>query len=286
MHGARAFSVGFGPRCEVLDLAQLPDFLPLLHYIGAMSVAIGRFLDDHAGAVGAVTSIFIAIFTAVLAWKTRDLNLATRGLQDFAKIQSDDMKNSVAQATRAAAAMESVSESLRDNTGLKRDIIERQKTYASMQMRAYLSPNDAGLYEGMMLDVPQPARKNVPGIVVNFRNSGHIAAYKVISWANLDVIEVAKENELIVPDLEHRSASILSPGGIMPKVLWYHRSLTDTEIAEVGAGSRAIYLYGRIEYVDCFESRRSCSFRLRYIGKFPPPKGVIFSHCQDGNHAD
>jgi hypothetical protein len=54
-------------------------------------------------------------------------------------VQSTDMKASIAESVRAADAMESVSASLAENTATTKTIIENQRTYASIQMRAYLS---------------------------------------------------------------------------------------------------------------------------------------------------
>jgi hypothetical protein len=50
------------------------------------------------------------------------------------------------------------------------------------QPRAYLFPNDASIYEGMMMTPPLPAHTNEPGVVLNFKNSGQTPAYKIISW--------------------------------------------------------------------------------------------------------
>ena len=47
----------------------------------APALAVGQFLDDHAGAVSALTSVVIAAFTVVLALTTRGLSKATRGLR-------------------------------------------------------------------------------------------------------------------------------------------------------------------------------------------------------------
>ena len=63
-------------------------------------------MDQHNGFISAVSAVFIAIFTVVLAWKTAGLYEATRGLQAFANIQSEEMKTSIEQARRAATAME------------------------------------------------------------------------------------------------------------------------------------------------------------------------------------
>lgn len=253
----------------------------------ATAFAVGKFVDDHNGAVSAVATIFLVIFTFVLASKTSGLHVATRGLQDFARIQAEDMKNSIAQASRAAKAMEIMSDTLSQNTQITKDIIERQKKYAAIQLRAYVYPWDAGLYEGSLLDPPQTARTNEPGVVFNIRNSGHTPAKNVISWGNLTIIETSNELSLIVPPLELTFPTTLSPGGVMPKVSWLQRPLTADEIKDVQTGTRGIYYYGRIEYFDCFGDHRFSNFRLRYTGIFPPfrPNGT-FTHCQEGNESD
>ena len=65
-------------------------------------LAVGRFLDDHGNAVNAFASVIIAAFTIVLALTTRGLSRATRGLQTFAAVQADDMKESIAASNRLA----------------------------------------------------------------------------------------------------------------------------------------------------------------------------------------
>ena len=72
----------------------------------------------------------------------------------------------------------------------------------------------------------------------------------------------------------------------MPKLRWLGRPLTQGEISEILLGSKAIYYYGVIQYRDAFKRKRSTKFRLVYAGKFPPPKGVIFSICEKGNEAN
>jgi hypothetical protein len=67
-----------------------------------------EFTDNNQGPLTALATVIIATFTVFLALATRGLQLATRGLQDFAKEQAGDMKNSIAEASRAATAMENV----------------------------------------------------------------------------------------------------------------------------------------------------------------------------------
>lgn len=199
--------------------------------------------------------------------------------------QSRKMGASIREAGRAATAMEGVAASLAQSTASTQEIIQNQKTYAAMQLRAYVSPQGVSLYEGTILKPPVLACKDTPGIVLIFRNSGHTPARRVTSWAQIDVVEVANENALTIPVLDTRFASGLSSGGEMTKVLWYDRPLTPGEINDIKTGVRAIYVHGRIEYFDCFDTPQFSNFRLRYIGDFPPPEGVIFNHCQNGNDA-
>jgi hypothetical protein len=154
------------------------------------------------------------------------------------------------------------------------------------QLRAYILPHGATIIDGMMLDPPQPARANIPGIVLSFKNSGQTPAYKIASWMKIELEERINEGRMNAPKLEQRFTTNLGPGGEMPKVLWFERALVPAEIADVVSGAKAIYVYGRIEYNDIFKYRRYATFRLGYSGPFPPPKGVVFSHCESGNDAD
>ena len=89
--------------------------------------------------------------------------------------------------------------------------IRNQAKFVSMQLRAYIFPNDGLIIDGMIIDSPQPSRANTPGIIINFRNSGNTPAYKLISWADISVIETRLEHTLTVPILEARNQIHLVP---------------------------------------------------------------------------
>ena len=194
--------------------------------------------------------------------------LRTRGLQEFAAVQAEDMKTSVAQASRAAAAMENVSKSLERSTKTTEEIVERQKLYAAIQLRAYVFPNDYGLYDGTLLTPPQSPRFDIPGVVINFRNAGHTPATQVISWAKIAVIDNSKEDTLIVPKLDNISPITLSSGGTFSKSQWFERALTGSEKEDIKAGIKSIYVYGKLQYIDCFGDGKFSNFRVRYNGLF------------------
>jgi hypothetical protein len=57
------------------------------------------------------------------------------------------------------------------------------------QLRAYVFPHEAGLIDGMMLNPPERAHTNEPGVILTIRNSGKTPAYKVVSWAQIAITE-------------------------------------------------------------------------------------------------
>jgi hypothetical protein len=154
------------------------------------------------------------------------------------------------------------------------------------QLRAYVFPESAGLFEGTMATPPMPEHTNKPGIILNFKNSGQTPAYKVVSWAQIDVLPRDQEPRLIAPPLVEQFTTNIGPGSVMPKTLWATRPLTPDEITEVLHTTKIIYVYGRIEYQDAFSRKRWTNFRLAYAGRFPPPPGVIFSVAEKGNDAN
>jgi hypothetical protein len=119
-----------------------------------------------------------------------------------------------------------------------------------------------------------------------WKNHGQTPAAKVVSWTALAVIEPINERQLVVPPLQNIFARHLGAGAESTKSLWYGRPLTPNEIADVAAGARAIYLYGRIEYRDIFDKKRWTNFRFAYAGQFPPLPGAIFNTCENGNDAE
>jgi hypothetical protein len=155
------------------------------------------------------------------------------------------------------------------------------------QLRAYVLPESVGIGEGNMMTPPQPNRAGIPGCYVIIKNGGQTPAYNVVSWFNIAVIRVANENrELTLPPIQDVFALTLGSGGTFSKALWFDRALAPNEIADIGTGERAIYMYGRVEYMDAFKKRHFTNCRLRYTGLFPPVQGAILNFSEKGNDAN
>jgi hypothetical protein len=154
-------------------------------------------------------------------------------------------------------------------------------------LRAYVMPESAGLYDGTTVKPAQPHRNDVPGVLMLIKNSGQSPAYAVVSWMGVDVLPVKDEAMLTAPPVDPQFSLPLAAGTQFSKVVWFDRPLAATEIADIVAGVRAIYVYGRIEYRDAFQQKRFTDFRLHYTSnQFPAAAGAGFNFSIKGNAAN
>ena len=72
----------------------------------------------------------------------------------------------------------------------------------------------------------------------------------------------------------------------MPKAVICRRKLTDDEIADIRAGKKSIYLYGKIELEDAFRKKRFTRFHLTFTGWYPADIKDCLSFCQQGNETE
>lgn len=128
--------------------------------------------------------------------------------------------------------------------------LNHMRESSERQLRAYVMPENTGLFEGSVIQPPQPARNGVPGVAMVIENSGQTPAYNVVSWLQIDVIPIADEARLTPPPMQEQFSTTLAGGATFTKSMWFHRPLAATEIADIATGIRGIYAYGRIEYRD------------------------------------
>lgn len=154
---------------------------------------------------------------------------------------------------------------------------------SKIQLRAYVFPVAASLNEGKFMRPRVINRKNCPYIYLEWKNTGQTPAKKVVTWSQVEVIEPINEDKLIVPPLEQKHFNTLGSTVGGNKGSWF-RELTKSEMADITAGIKFVYLYGRIEYTDVFNERRWTNFRLYYSGYFPlKAANATFSICVNGN---
>lgn len=230
----------------------------------------------------------IGLIQAFVFWiQAGRLKATIDKMDEIAKSQAADTKSYIGAASRSAEAMERVADSIGSNVETTTAMAATQRDFWGRQMRAYVLPESAAIWDGMTLDVPQPAKKDVPGVVVTIRNSGATPAYDVVSWAAIDVIDVKNEGALSAPKLQPQFTNTLAPHGAFTKAVWFHRAITPHEISDIETGVRGIYVYGRVEYQDVLgKEDRFSNFRFRYNGGYPPNKGAIFNFSDTGNDAN
>ena len=162
----------------------------------------------------------------------------------------------------------------------------RQEQTTRRQLRAYVLPENAGLFEGLTLPTPEPTHAGEPGIVLAFKNSGQTPAFQYVSWAQIAVEEPAKINRLAAPSLKPIFPASIGANGLITKAIWFGRPLTTDEIADVSVAKKLIVVYGRLEYRDLFDRPHWTNFRLQYAGRFPPLPNAIFNFSETGNSSD
>jgi len=149
------------------------------------------------------------------------------------------------------------------------------------QLRAYVLPERVGFLAS------DPANPNIPCVAIVIKNSGQTPAYKLVSWMKLAVIPRAEEYiGLPVPQMEERSPMTIGAQGEFHKTCALDRPLTANEITDIGDGTRAIYVYGKMVYQDTFKKARFTDFRLHYVGAYPPPGDTLFFFSERGNDAN
>jgi hypothetical protein len=231
--------------------------MPPLDDIIGIVLSIGQFLDDHAGSISAISTVFVAAFTYTL-WR------ATTKLWESSKTHARHLESSIAEAGRSAAAMERVAGSLdrtatsaAENTKIVREIGERQRDFAKLQMRPYLSIVEPGF-------IPQDAQRGTgAGLQVIVLNTGHTPAHNFRFYARINVLPfpLPDDFDFVIPDRELTRSGHLNPG----QRFFFRRSLdrlmTDAEFADVMANrGRALYIYGTVFFTDPFGDEHYTNF--------------------------
>jgi hypothetical protein len=170
-----------------------------------------------------------------------------------------------------------------------RRLVKSSEKTAERQLRAYVFQEGVSLFDGTNLDSPQINRTDWPGFSMSIKNFGQTPAYDVIHWARIEILDSNREDTLIPPNPKRGThAMSLAPNASFTKSAWFDRPLSDKEKQAIVAGSQAIFVYGRIDYVDAFRKPHFTTYRLIYSKSFYPPvgKGAVFSFCTNGNTTD
>lgn len=168
------------------------------------------------------------------------------------------------------------------------------------QLRAYVVcdsgfifnvTNPVPLFPGQVF-APTPAQVSNPatgpGAQIQIKNTGQTPAFKVRHWGNICFREypLAAGLPARLPNILPHPC-VLGAGIPSTKLLELNPALTPQQVADLRAGTGAVYIYGEITYVDAFGCERLTKYRLmhhRMGGAIGVSTDLTFT--DEGNEAD
>jgi hypothetical protein len=122
---------------------------------------------------------------------------------------------------------------------------------------------------------------------IDIKNFGQTPAYREITRSTAVFADFPLVQELIVSDdLPGKTGpGVLAPGAEHHVVMELKPPLSNDELDQVRRGSKAIYVFGKIQYVDAFRGRRQTLFRFMIGGDAVISASGNCALAPDGNEA-
>jgi len=237
--------------------------------------------QDESDANWAMVKLTGAIFFLGIAQlvasglQTRRVSQTIHKMDEIARSQTADTKASIAEATRAAKAMDAISasmatsvESVKRSLEINEQIAATQKLVTILQSRAYLHVSWAHM------NVNNVADEWLFQGNVRIDNKGSTPAYKVRFNVAADILPVPLPDTFTFPlpdTIPHGSLTEIGPGlsRVSDAVVPGLHKQDDANWFTVGQGpdgqGRAIYMWGKITYEDAFGTARYTRFAFHCI---------------------
>ncbi len=266
--------------------------------------------EDHKAFVDfwAVSSaVAVAVFTGILmiiGWRgvnaanrtlreiKRQADLMDTQIQDSRKSGADnsrDVQASIAEATRAAKAMEGIAESMvanaesmKTSVAISREIADTQKLVTELQSRAYL----AVFFTGVIPQNTNPGYKYEPRAKIV--NRGNTPAHDIRFSMNADIVDFPVKEDFFafpVPQVLAGYSSMIAPGlekiirAVVPNLC------SESESAEIrSATTKRIIAWGMVSYKDVFGIERSTRFGFTCLGVGKPGEDNFMSEDTSRNN--
>lgn len=199
---------------------------------------IGKFFDDHGGAVSAISTIVIAVFTWRL-WYSTD------------KLWREAQENRSLTALSVNAA------------GVSANAASRLAKATERQLRAYI-----GVHTGVV--ILQDEMKAQPFVVLpDCINDGQTPAYEMSYNARVDILPYPLPDDFGFP-MKPEQAAVTSTAVVGPHKPYQLGAKLDRfcdadELNRIGYGkSERLYIYGTVRYKDAFGEQRWTNFSQSY----------------------
>lgn len=157
-----------------------------------------------------------------------------------------------------------------------RRLVTGAEETARQQLRAYLSVVKS-------IQVENTVNPELPAYATSIRNSGQTPAYATTSWWGIGIQKHPLTSRLgPPPNPTPDSDVILGNGAEQGFKEEVREQFGQQERDDVRTGKAAIYVWGRIEYRDCFNRKHFTNFCLFQTD----PAGGILRYSHIGNDAD
>jgi hypothetical protein len=145
-----------------------------------------------------------------------------------------------------------------------RDLVEDAKHNSERQLRAYVT-----VFSGAIQPTTHPNGITTISVQVTLRNSGQTPAFKERSFF-LAVVDTPDANPFkFPPNLDDRPVSLIGPN--VDTNLDVGGTISAADLQEVMNGTKKIFVWGRVEYMDAFGKQRYLVFRDINGAWYGPP---------------
>jgi hypothetical protein len=186
----------------------------------------------------------------------------------------------IAQAFFAFFALRGLRDS-RQSAQAATETLRLTKETSERQLRAYICYKK-GRFDALMVGKPLTC-------FLEFENCGATPAYELFAFGNCVVVPSIDGYDYPPPPaavLADASRTTLGANNSTALLADSDGPLTAETLADITAGKLSVVVYGAVEYLDAFRSRRETPFRLNLqLGDASAPNGRLWL-CSQGNSAD
>lgn len=129
----------------------------------------------------------------------------------------------------------------------------------------------------------------VPDAGITVKNTGQTPAYRTRAISNIVYSDYPLGGDADIPELQFTAVAAqitLGPGMMLFPQHGPGRALTEDEFTAIISGAGALFIIGRIHYIDAFGRPRNSHFRMEF-GKENMERGTgDVSGCPEGNDSD
>lgn len=229
----------------------------------------------------ALTSVYVLVAIlqlVVFGIQARRLRQTIAKMDEIAGGQTADMQASIAQASRAAEAMERVANDMAVSATAARDSVDVLRERTAQQMRAYLTVIiGQALYQERAKNIKFEGK---PMLV----NTGHTPARKVAYKARAAILPYEMLRDFAFPlPAEVTGASVMGPqqSALLSAIVADFVPDNEVPIIKSGAAKRALHVWGTVYYEDIFGENHETKFCQILTWQ---PDGKIFGYFAPGHN--